>query len=145
MILSFPFLNRHKLPIQYPCTDIVPTNSGRTLFENLVGVDLGDPAAMKVIPTDPRATRLQGGPDIIRLDQNTSLHIDVLFVACKAGISIFDITPRKFRKLGDEVIGKGTHTIAIDPVTQKIYVPIIIGGRPVLRVAQFDPNGQSNF
>lgn len=127
------------------CTDIAPTSSGRTLFENLVRVDLGDPAAMKVIPTDPRATRVQGGPDIVKLDQVTALHIDVLFVACKAGISIFDITPGKFRKLGDEVIGKGTHTIAIDPVTQKVYVPIIIGGRTVLRVVQFDPNGQSNF
>ena len=127
------------------CTDSAPTNSGRALFENLVRVDLSDPAAMKVIPTDPRAARLQSGPDIVRLDQNTALHIDVLFVACKAGISIFDLTPGKFRKLGDEVIGKGTHTIAIDPVTQKIYVPIIIGGRPVLRVAQFDPHGQSNF
>jgi DNA-binding beta-propeller fold protein YncE len=127
------------------CTDVAPTNAGRTLFENLVRVDLGDPTAMKVIPTDPRTTRLEGGPDIVKLDQNTALHIDVLFVASKAGISIFDITPGKFRKLGDEIIGKGTHTIAIDPMTQRIFVPIIIGGRPVLRVAQFDPNGQSSF
>jgi hypothetical protein len=127
------------------CTDTAPTSSGRTLFENLVRVDLSDPTTMKVIPTDPSATRLQGGPDIVRLDQNASLQIDVLFVACNGGISIFDITAGKFRKLGDEVIGKGTHTIAIDQGTQTVFVPIIIGGRPVLRVARFDPNGQSSF
>ena len=127
------------------CTDVAPTASGRTLFENLVRVDLGDPTAMKVIPTEPGAVRLQGGADIVRLDQNSSLHIDVLFVACQAGISIFDITQGKFHKLGDEVIGKGTHSIAIDPATQTLFLPIAIGGRPVLRVARFNPNGQSNF
>jgi hypothetical protein len=127
------------------CTDVAPTNSGRALFENLVRIDLSNPTTMKVIPTDPGATRLQGGPDIVKLDQNASLHIDILFVACKSGISIFDITPGRFRKLGDEVIGKGTHTMAVDEATQTVFVPIIIGGRPVLRIARFNPNGQSSF
>jgi len=127
------------------CTDVAPTSSGRNLFENLVRVDLSDPTTMKVIKTDPSTTRLQGGADIVRIDQNSSLNIDILFVACQAGISIFDITPGKFHKLGDEIIGKGTHTIAIDTKTQTVYLPIIIGGRPVLRVARYDPNGQSSF
>jgi len=125
------------------CTDAASTDfGGRNLFENLVRVDLGDPAAMKVIPTDPKQTRLLGGPDIVRIDQDPKSNIDVLFVACKGGISIFDITPNKFRKISDEIIGKGTHTLAVDPATQTVYLPIVIGGRPVLRIARYDPNGQ---
>jgi len=127
------------------CTDSAPSDSGRTLFENLARVDLGDPTAMKVIPTDPSKARLEPGPDIVRIDQNPSLHIDVLFVACKAGISIFDITPGKFTKLGDEIVGKGTHTLLVDPSTQLVYLPIITGGRPILRVARYNPNGRSTF
>lgn len=119
------------------CTDLdAPTN----LFPNLVRVDL---KTMMVIPTDPKTTRLEGSPDIVRIDKDSSRNIDVLFVACKAGISMFDITPGHFRKLGDEVIGKQTHTIAIDPTTQTVYLPITIGGRPVLRIVRFNPNGQS--
>ena len=123
------------------CTDFAPADSGRKLFENLVRVDLTNPNMMKVIPTAPDTTRLQGGPDIVRIDKNSSLHIDILFVACKAGISIFDITPGHFHKLGDEIIGKGTHTIAINEETQDVYFPIIIGGRHILRIDKYDPIG----
>ncbi|HEU0003336.1 MAG TPA: hypothetical protein VFQ36_20685 [Ktedonobacteraceae bacterium] len=125
------------------CTDFAPSNSGRTLFENLARVDLSDPHAMKVIPTDPKTVRLAGGADIVRIDQNSALNIDVVFVACQSGVSIFDITPGKFHKLGDEIIGKGTHTLVVDPATQLVYLPMNIGGRPVLRIAKYNPNGQS--
>src|SRR5437763_563763 len=103
-------------------TDIASSNSGRNLFANLVRVDLSDPTTIKVIPTEASKTRLQGGPDIVRIDQDPKSNIDVLFVACKAGISIFDITPGpgKFKKLGDEIVGKGTHTLAVDPTTQTV-------------------------
>ena len=121
------------------CTDF---DSATQLFENLVRVDL---KTMTVIPTDPKTTRLQGGPDIVRIDRDPSRNIDVLFVACAAGISMFDITPGHFHKLGDEILGKQTHTIAIDPATQYVYLPFTIGGRPVLRVARYNPNGQSSF
>jgi DNA-binding beta-propeller fold protein YncE len=129
------------------CTDFAPTDSGRKLFENLARVDLSDPTTMKVIPTDPTTTRLQGGPDIVKIDHNSALNVDVLFVGCQAGISIFDITPGKFHKLGNEIIGKGTHTIAVVDLPQGIYVylPMNIGGRPVLRIAKYNPNGQSSF
>ena len=119
------------------CTDF---DSSTQLFENLVRVDL---TTMTVIPTDPKTTRLEGGPDIVRIDKDPSRNIDVLFVACAAGISMFDITPGHFHKLGDEIVGKQTHTIAIDPQTQTIYLTMTIGGRPVLRILRFNPNGQS--
>ena len=121
------------------CTDF---DSATQLFENLVRVDL---TTMTVIPTDPRTTRLEGGPDIVKIDKDPSRNIDVLFVACKAGISIFDITPGHFHKLGNEILGKQTHTIAIDQATQTVYLPFTIGGRPILRVARYDPNGQSSL
>ena len=119
------------------CTDF---DSASQLFENLVRVDL---TTMTVIPTDPKTTRLEGGPDIVRIDKDPARNIDVLFVACAAGISMFDITPGHFHKLGDEIVGKQTHTIAIDPETQTVYLTFTIGGRPVLRILRFNPNGQS--
>ena len=129
------------------CTDVADASSGRTLFENLARVDLSNPAAMKIIPTDPQTTRLQGGPDIVRIDHNSALNVNVLFVGCQAGISIFDVTPGHFRKLGDEIIGKGTHTLAVVDLPQGIYVylPMNIGGRPVLRIAKYNPTGQSSI
>ncbi len=121
------------------CTDF---DAATQLFENLVRVDL---TTMTVIPTDPKTTRLQGGPDIVRIDKDSAKNIDVLFVACAAGISMFDITPGHFHKLGDEIVGKQTHTIAIDSVTQTVYLTFTIGGRPVLRILKYNPNGQSSF
>lgn len=121
------------------CTDF---DSASQLFENLVRVDL---KTMTVIPTDPKTTRLEGGPDIVRIDKDPSRNIDVLFVACAAGITMFDITPGHFQKLGDEIIGKQTHTIAIDQATQTVYLPFNIGGRPVLRILRYNPNGQSSL
>jgi DNA-binding beta-propeller fold protein YncE len=121
------------------CTDF---DAATNLYENLVRVDLH---TMTVIPTDPNTTRLQGGPDIVRIDKDPSHNIDVLFVACKAGISMFDITPGHFHKLGSEIVGKQTHSIAIDQQTQTVYLPLNVGGRPVLRVLRYNPDGQSSF
>jgi hypothetical protein len=119
------------------CVDL---DAASNLFPNLVRVDL---RTMTVISTNPGTTRLEGGPDIIRIDKDSARNIDVLFVGCKAGISIFDITPGHFHKLGDEILGKQTHSVAIDETTQTVYLPIIIGGRPVLRIARYNPDGQS--
>ncbi len=113
------------------CTDF---GGPQNLLENLARVDL---RTMTVIPTDPSKARLASAPDIVVID--TSLH--VLFVGCKAGISIFDEKAGEFHKLSDQFIGKQTHTIAIDEQTQEVFLPIIIGGRPILRIARYNPNG----
>ena len=63
-----------------------------------------------------------------------------LFVGCAGGISIFDEKSGEFHKLGDYVLGKGTHTIAIDEQTQEIFLPQITGGRPILRIGRYNPN-----
>ncbi len=113
------------------CTDF---DSSRNLFQNLLRVDL---RTMTVIHPDPVKARLAGGPDIVLIDHK----FHVLFVACKGGISVFDEKAGEFKKLGDYILGKGTHTIAIDEVTQEIYLPQFAGGRPVLRIGRYNPNG----
>ncbi len=114
------------------CTDF---DSSRNLFQNLLRVNL---RTMTVIPTVPvSAARLAGGPDIVLIDH--SQH--VLFVACKGGISVFDEKAGEFKKLGDYVLGKGTHTIAIDEQTQEIFLPQLSGGIPILRIGRYNPNG----
>ncbi len=113
------------------CTDF---DSSQNLFQNLLRVDL---RTMTVIPTDPVNARLAGGPDIVLIDH--TLH--VVFVACKSGISVFDEKAGEFKKLGDYILGKGTHTIAIDEETQEIFLPQFAGGRPVLRIGRYNPNG----
>lgn len=113
------------------CTDF---DSARNLIENLIRVDLH---TMKVLPFDPQKARLAGGPDIVLIDH--AAH--VLFIACKGGISLFDERPGQFHKLGDYVLGKGTHTIAINEATQEIYLPQFAGGRPILRIGRYNANG----
>lgn len=113
------------------CTDF---DSARNLIENLIRVDL---RTMKVIPFDPQKARLAGSPDIVLIDHTAH----VLFIACKGGISLFDERPGQFHKLGDYVLGKGTHTIAINEATQEIYLPQFAGGRPILRIGRYNANG----
>jgi DNA-binding beta-propeller fold protein YncE len=113
------------------CTDF---DSSRNLVSNLLRVNL---RTMTVIAADPMQERLATAPDIVLLDTK----FDVLFIACKGGISIFDAKAGEFHKLGDYLLGKGTHTIAIDEQTQYIYLPQFAGGRPILRIGRYNPGG----
>jgi DNA-binding beta-propeller fold protein YncE len=113
------------------CTDIDPN---RNLFENLLRVDL---RTMTVIPTNPLNARLANAPDIVVIDHS----LNVLFVGCQGGISVFDEKAGAFKKLGDYILGKGTHTIAVDEQTQEIFLPQISGGRPILRIGRYNPSG----
>lgn len=112
------------------CVNVDPAHN---VVQSLVRVDL---QTMNVLP-DPLLT-LALKPDIVVLDHTHH----VLYVGCATGISIFDVQGRTIRKLGDYVIGKGTHTVAVDEATQMLYLPLVeLGGRPVLRIVRFDPNG----
>ncbi len=101
---------------------------------NVVRVDL---RTMQVIP-DPLLS-VAFNPDIVRLDH--PLHL--LFVGCAGGISVFDESGRRLKKLGDYFFGGGSHhTLAIDETTQLIYLPQpSVGDRPILRVIKYVPNG----
>jgi len=39
------------------------------------------------------------------------------------------------------IIGKETHTIAINEQKQEMYFPIFAGGLPILRITRYNPNG----
>ena len=113
------------------CTDFDPQAG---FFENLLRVDL---RTMSVIPTDPNTVRLANGPDLVRIDHSQHL----LFVASSGGITIFDEKAGEFHRLGVAIVGKETHTIAINEQTQEVYFPIFAGGIPVLRITRYNPNG----
>jgi hypothetical protein len=102
--------------------------------QNLVRVNL---QTMQPFADPPLPVSLN--PDIVRLD--APLHL--LFVGCAGGISIFDTSGRRLKKLGDYFLGGGSHhTIAIDEATQLLYLPQpSLGGRPVLRVIKYVANG----
>jgi hypothetical protein len=114
------------------CTDFDPQSG---LFANLLRVSL---PAMTVIPADPATMRLVSGPDLVRVDYAAHL----LFVACSEGIVIFDETAGHFSRQGDAVVGRGTHSIAINEQTQQMYFPIFAGGRPLVRITAYNPNGR---
>ena len=76
-------------------------------------------------------------PDIVVLDH--PLHL--VFVACGAGISIFQENGQAFRWLGTYAFGINTHTLAINEQTQEIYLPLVKeGNRPVLRILRYNAN-----
>ena len=102
--------------------------------QNLVRVDL---QTMK--PFSEPLLPVAFNPDIVRLDH--SLHL--LVVGCAGGISLFDESGRHLKKLGNYFLGGGSHhTIAIDETKQVLYLPQpAVGGRPVLRIVQYVPNG----
>ncbi|GAC1466992.1 MAG: hypothetical protein PVS3B1_05760 [Ktedonobacteraceae bacterium] len=112
------------------CTEVNPADN---LVQNLIRVNV---QTMAVIP-DPILT-LASKPDIVVLDH--PLHI--ILVGCVAGVSVFDESGGHLRKLGDYILGKNTHTLAIDEKTQLVYMPMAdVGGRPTIRIARFNPNG----
>jgi hypothetical protein len=77
-------------------------------------------------------------PDMVVLDH--PLHL--LFVACGAGLALFKEEGRSFRWLGTYTYGVNTHSIAVNEQTQEIYLPLVrVGGRPVLRIMKYNPNG----
>ncbi|GAC1626944.1 MAG: hypothetical protein NVS4B7_16610 [Ktedonobacteraceae bacterium] len=105
--------------------------------------------SQKLVMVDLRAMKALGGsqpvgfkPDIVALD--TTLH--VLFVGCASGISVFDergASAGSVQKFKDYFISTSSaHSIAVDVHTHLLYIPLInVGGRPVLRIEQYNPNG----
>jgi len=99
---------------------------------SLVRVDL---QTMKALP-EP-AWPVEGKPDIITLDR--PLHL--VYVACGAGISLFQEEGRNLKWLGNYTFGLNTHTIAVNEQTHEIYLPLVrVGNRPVLRIMRYNPN-----
>lgn len=96
----------------------------------LLMVDL---QSMHVLSTQP----VGAGPDLMALDSGWHY----LYVASESGVvSVFDEQARTLRKLGEGYVAVGAHTIAVDPVTHYIYLPLQnVGGSSILRIALFHP------
>ena len=116
--------------------DCLAVDSNIPLVQHLMRMDLN---TMKAFPDDPRQTMLAPNPNMLALDRPQQL----LFEACGGGVTVFDIRPGHFRKLGNYVVGHAnTLSIIIDESTQFIYLPVpSAGGRPTLYIAKYNPNG----
>lgn len=75
------------------------------------------------------------GPDVLAFDPE----LGRLYVASESGIvSIFKEEGRTLRKLSEGFVGWNAHSVAVDPATHRIYLPIPTpGGQPVLRMMEF--------
>jgi hypothetical protein len=114
------------------CTSVDPDVP---LVQHLMRMDLN---TMKAFPDDPLQTTVAPVPNMIVLDR--PLHF--IFVACIGGITVFDVRPGHFHRLGNYIIGRNTLSIIIDESTQFIYLPVTgAGGRPTLYIAKYNPNG----
>jgi DNA-binding beta-propeller fold protein YncE len=72
-------------------------------------------------------------PDVLAFDPDWRR----LYVASESGIiSVFDEHGPALRKVAEGFVATEAHTIAVDPRTHRLYLPLEnIGGKPVLRVA----------
>ena len=74
-------------------------------------------------------------PDVLAEDEANHR----LYVASESGqLAVFDTTGDSVIKLSQGNAGPGAHSIAVDPVSHRIYLPLAdIGGHPALR--ELDP------
>jgi hypothetical protein len=97
---------------------------------SLVRVDL---QTMKVMVEHPWPVQVK--PDVLAFDRPSQL----LFVGSSVGISVFKEHGRQLQWLGNYSFGLNTHTVAVDPVTHDVYLPVPrLGNRPVLRIMRYD-------
>ncbi len=114
------------------CTTVDPDVP---LVQHVIRMDLN---TMTAFPDDPLESTLAPAPMMMVLDR--PLHL--LFEVCDSGITVFDVRPGYFRKLGIYVIGHSTSSIIVDEATQFIYLPVpSAGGRPTLYIARYNPTG----
>jgi hypothetical protein len=148
-----------KLVAINPVTDSIITSvtlPGECMSAHGLGIDSQQQVAFvacidsqNLVMVDIRSNTVIGGiqpvgfkPDIVTLDT----HLHVLFVGCASGVSVFDesgASSGRVHKLRDYTISSSSaHSIAVDENTHTIYIPLTdVGGRPLLRVEQYNPNG----
>ena len=89
-----------------------------------------DMESMRVIQSDS----LGGSPDVLAFDDALKL----LYIASESGVvSVFEQQGKKLAKIGEGLLARNAHSVAVDPSTHRIYFPLQnVNGRPVLRVLE---------
>ena len=71
------------------------------------------------------------GPDVMSIDPDRGW----LYVAAESGdLTVWDITKPGVTIVGHDQPGSGSHTVAVDPATHRVFFPLTSG--PVLRIMQ---------
>jgi hypothetical protein len=81
----------------------------------------------------PVLAKTGADPDVLALDPE----LGWLYVAAESGdLTVFDTTRPGLSLLGREHPADGSHTVAVDPATHRVYFPLAhgAGGRPTLRI-----------
>jgi YVTN family beta-propeller protein len=94
----------------------------------------------KLLVVDMQSMRVIGsewvgdGPDVLAFDE--TLHL--LYVASESGVvSMFREEGKKLVKLGEGLLARNAHTVAVDSETHKAYFPLPnLSGRAVLRIME---------
>jgi hypothetical protein len=89
-------------------------------------VDLTSRAQTTALPLLPDVDVLAFDPGLSRL-----------YAAAESGmVAVFAVgVDRGVSELGRGSVGPNAHSVAVDPVTHRVYFPLAdVGGRPVLRV-----------
>jgi DNA-binding beta-propeller fold protein YncE len=73
-----------------------------------------------------------GKPDVLAYDAGLGL----LYVASESGVVyLFKVGGQGVTQVGEEKVGANAHTVAVDPATHEVYLPLKPAGKPpVLRV-----------
>jgi DNA-binding beta-propeller fold protein YncE len=71
-------------------------------------------------------------PDVLAFDEASHR----LYVAAESGVvAAFEARDGSLAKIGQSYLAPAAHSIAVDPSTHRVYVPLEdVGGRPVLRI-----------
>jgi YVTN family beta-propeller protein len=74
------------------------------------------------------------GPDVLAYDPG----LRRLYVASESGVvTVFQAEADKVQKLGEAFVAENAHTVAVDPTTHAVFLPLRnAGGRSVLRILQ---------
>ncbi len=71
-------------------------------------------------------------PDVLAFDPS----MQRLYAAEESGVvAVFQVSGSGLQKIGETYLAPNAHTIAVDPQTHRVYLPLEnINGHPVLRI-----------
>jgi DNA-binding beta-propeller fold protein YncE len=89
-----------------------------------------DMVSMRVVASDS----LGEGPDVLAFDDT----LRRLYVASESGVvSVFEVRGKKLTKVGERLLARNAHSVAVDAQTHRVYFPLQnFNGHPLLRVME---------